>query len=52
MNEEITRWSQNPAKKIRREYADRWTDTKGYIDRQQGDLISLLRFFFKVRKVG
>jgi hypothetical protein len=28
--------------KIRGRYIDKWTDTDGYIDRQQGDLISIL----------
>jgi hypothetical protein len=28
-------------------YTDRWTDTVGYTDRQQDDLISLLLFLSK-----
>jgi hypothetical protein len=27
------------------DFTDRWVDTKGYKNRQQGDLISLLLFF-------
>jgi hypothetical protein len=32
-------------------YKDRWTNTKRYTDRQQGNLISLLSIF-KIRRVG
>jgi hypothetical protein len=28
-------------------YKDRWIDTDGYTDRQQGDIISLVHFFFQ-----